>query len=77
LTRTTNSVRARRHRDLLETLLTAAGVPANVVPDADSAALAIEHRLLPCSTAGDFGWFADLRRQDPPAGNGPRRHVSR
>ncbi len=54
-----------RHRDVLGTLLTAAGVQANLVPDAHLAALAIEHGLLVCSTDGDFGRFPDLRWQNP------------
>lgn len=66
-----------RHRDVLGTLLTAAGVQAHLVPDAHLAALAIEHGLLLCSTDGDFGRFADLRWQNPLAGTGSRRQVPR
>jgi toxin-antitoxin system PIN domain toxin len=62
-----------RHRDVLGTLLTAAGVHANLVPDAHLAALAIEHGLLLCSTDGDFGRFTDLRWQNPLSGTGRRR----
>jgi len=62
-----------RHRDVLGTLLTAAGVHANLVPDAHLAALAIEHGLLLCSTDGDFGRFTDLRWQNPLSGNRRRR----
>ncbi|MGH8644870.1 MAG: type II toxin-antitoxin system VapC family toxin [Gammaproteobacteria bacterium] len=54
-----------RHHDVLGTLLTAAGVQANLVPDAHLAALAIEHGLLLCSADGDFGRFPDLRWQNP------------
>ncbi|HWO99504.1 MAG TPA: type II toxin-antitoxin system VapC family toxin [Methylococcus sp.] len=54
-----------RHRDVLEKLLAATGVQANLVPDAHLAALAIEHGLLLCSTDGDFGRFPDLRWQNP------------
>jgi hypothetical protein len=54
-----------RHRDVLGGLLTAAGVQANLVPDAHLAALAIEHGLLLCSTDGDFGRFPELRWQNP------------
>lgn len=53
------------HRNILGTLLTVAGVPANLVPDAHLAALAIEHGLLLCSTDGDFGRFPGLRWQNP------------
>jgi toxin-antitoxin system PIN domain toxin len=62
-----------RHRDVLGTLLTAAGVHANLVPDAHLAALAIEHGLLLCSTDGDFGRFTDLRWQNPLSGTRRRR----
>ena len=54
-----------RHRDVLGTLLAAAGVQANLVPDAHLAGLAIEHGLLLCSTDGDFGRFPELRWQNP------------
>jgi predicted nucleic acid-binding protein len=40
-------------------------VQGNLVPDADLAALAIEHGLLLCSTDGDFGRFPELRWQNP------------
>jgi toxin-antitoxin system PIN domain toxin len=63
-----------RHCDVLGKLLTAAGLQANLVPDAHLAALAIEHGLLLCSTDGDFGRFTDLRWQDPLAG--PRSRTS-
>ena len=54
-----------RHRDVLGPLLEAAGVQANLIPDAHLAALAIEHGLLLCSTDGDFARFADLRWHNP------------
>lgn len=54
-----------RHRDVMEKLLAATGVQANLVPDAHLSALAIEHGLLLCSTDGDFGRFPDLRWQNP------------
>jgi hypothetical protein len=62
-----------RHREVLGTLLTAAGVHANLVPDAHLAALAIEHGLLLCSTDGDFGRFTELRWQNPIAATRTRR----
>jgi hypothetical protein len=61
-----------RHRDVLETLLSAPDVQANLVPDAHLAALAIEHGLLLCSTDGDFGRFAELRWQNPLVGSAVR-----
>jgi toxin-antitoxin system PIN domain toxin len=54
-----------RHRAVLASLLAAAGMQANLVPDAHLAALAIEHGLQLCSTDGDFARFADLRWQNP------------
>jgi hypothetical protein len=54
-----------RHRDTLARLLAAAGVQANLVPDAHLAALAMEHGLVLCSTDSDFGRFPDLRWQNP------------
>ena len=41
------------------------GVRANLVHDADLAALAIEHGLILCSTDGDFARFPGLRWQNP------------
>lgn len=54
-----------RHPDVLASLLTTAGVQANLVPDAHLAALAIEHGLILCSTDADFARFPDLRWQNP------------
>jgi uncharacterized protein len=54
-----------RHHEVLGVLLAAAGVSANLVPDAHLAALAIEHGLLLCSADGDFARFADLRWLNP------------
>ena len=54
-----------RHREILETMLGAPGVQANLVPDAHPAALAIEQGLLLCSTGGDFARFPDLRWKNP------------
>jgi toxin-antitoxin system PIN domain toxin len=56
---------AERHREILSGLLAAAGVQANLVPDAHLAALAIEHGLLLCSADGDFARFPDLRWGNP------------
>jgi toxin-antitoxin system PIN domain toxin len=54
-----------RHREVLGSLLRAAGLRANLVPDAHLAALAIEHGLLLCSTDGDFARFPGLRWENP------------
>jgi uncharacterized protein len=57
-----------RHTELLGKLLALPGVRANLVHDADLAALAIEHGLILCSTDGDFGRFPGLRWENPLAG---------
>lgn len=54
-----------RHREVLGSLLSAAGLRANLVPDAHLAALAIEHGLVLCSTDGDFARFPRLRWENP------------
>jgi toxin-antitoxin system PIN domain toxin len=54
-----------RHADILGKLLSGGGIQGNLVPDADLAALAIEHGLELCSTDGDFGRFAGLRWRNP------------
>ena len=54
-----------RHADILGRLLALPGVRANLVHDADLAALAIEHGLILCSTDGDFARFPGLRWQNP------------
>ena len=54
-----------RHAEVLGGLLAAAGVQANLVPDAHLAALAIEHGLLLCSADGDFARFPELRWLNP------------
>ncbi|MBK6335216.1 MAG: type II toxin-antitoxin system VapC family toxin [Betaproteobacteria bacterium] len=54
-----------RHRAALGSLLAPGGLPANLVPDAHLAALAIEHGLMLCSTDGDFARFPGLRWQNP------------
>jgi hypothetical protein len=54
-----------RHGEILGALLGAAGVQANLVPDAHLGALAIEHGLLLCSADGDFARFPDLRWTNP------------
>lgn len=54
-----------RHRGVLDRLLRAPGMKAELVPDAHLAALALEHGLTLCSTDGDFARFSDLRWHNP------------
>jgi len=54
-----------RHAAVLGKLLTLPGVHGNLVPDADLAALAIEHGLTLCSTDGDFARFPELSWRNP------------
>jgi hypothetical protein len=54
-----------QHWEILGRLLGLAGIQANLVHDADLAALAIEHGLILCSTDGDFARFPGLRWQNP------------
>jgi uncharacterized protein len=58
-----------RHADILGPLLALPGVRANLVPDADLAALAIEHGLILCLNDGGFARFPGLRWQNPLAGS--------
>lgn len=53
-----------RHALVLGQLLLP-GVPANLVPDAHLAALAMEHGLTLCSSDGDFARFRELRWTNP------------
>lgn len=57
-----------RHAEVLGQLLEPSGLYANLIPDADLAALAIEHGLILCSSDGDFGRFTGLRWENPIAG---------
>jgi hypothetical protein len=54
-----------RHAPILGRMLEAAGGGGNLVPDADLAALAIEHGLVLCSTDRDFARFPGLRWENP------------
>ena len=54
-----------RHGEILVGLLALPGMFANLVPDADLAALAIEHGLTLCSSDGDFARFPGLRWINP------------
>jgi predicted nucleic acid-binding protein len=53
------------HSSILARMLKSAGGGANLVPDADMAALAIEHGLSLCSPDGDFARFPGLRWTNP------------
>ncbi len=54
-----------RHVEVLGELLALPGVRANLIHDADLAALAIDHGLILCSTDSDFARFPNLRWQNP------------
>jgi toxin-antitoxin system PIN domain toxin len=54
-----------RHGELLGQLLALPGIQGNLVPDADLAALAIEHGLALCSADTDFAKFPQLRWVNP------------
>jgi predicted nucleic acid-binding protein len=54
-----------RHVEILAQLFALPGIRANLVHDADLAALAIAHGLILCSTDGDFARFPGLRWQNP------------
>ena len=54
-----------RHAELLGELLSLPGTRANLVPDADLAALTIEHGLTLYSTDGDFARFPRVRWTNP------------
>ncbi|HZE41165.1 MAG TPA: TA system VapC family ribonuclease toxin [Stackebrandtia sp.] len=54
-----------RHREAVEDLLTKGNITGNLVPDADLAALAIEHGVPVCSFDSDFARFADVRWFNP------------
>lgn len=54
-----------RHADILGELIARHDVRGNLVPDAQLAALAIEHGLEVCSTDTDFARFPEIRWTDP------------
>jgi toxin-antitoxin system PIN domain toxin len=53
------------HARILGELITTYEIRGNLVPDAQLAALAIEHGLTLCSTDTDFARFTDLRWLNP------------
>ena len=58
-------VASERHIAVLDKLLALPRIYGNLVPDAQLAALAIEHGLTMCSTGGDFARSPDLTRLNP------------
>lgn len=57
-----------RHHEVLGDLLTRHQIRGNLVPDAQLAALALEHGLVVCSADSDFARFGDVRWENPVAG---------
>jgi uncharacterized protein len=55
----------QRHLEIVGELLALPGIQGSLVPDADLAALAIEHGLTLCSTDGDFARFPGLNWVNP------------
>jgi toxin-antitoxin system PIN domain toxin len=53
------------HGEILAALIPAVGNRPNLLPDANLAALAMEHGLTLCSTDADFARFPGLRWEDP------------
>jgi toxin-antitoxin system PIN domain toxin len=53
------------HAELLGELIVRHDVTGNLVPDAQLAALALEHGLSVCSTDTDFARFAEIRWENP------------
>jgi toxin-antitoxin system PIN domain toxin len=58
-------VPTEKHGEVLATLIPAVGNRPNLLPDANLAALALEHGLILCSTDADFARFPGLRWQNP------------
>lgn len=54
-----------RHADILGDLIVRHHVRGNLVPDAQLAALAIEHGLIVISADTDFGRFPEVRWENP------------
>lgn len=54
-----------RHSAILGALVRRHRVTGNLMPDAQLAALAIEHGLTVCSADGDFARFGEVRWLDP------------
>ena len=54
-----------RHREVLGRLLNDHAMPAEMIPDAHLAALALEHGLVVCSSDLGFGRFPEVRWENP------------
>lgn len=54
-----------RHGELLGSLIAAYGITGNLVPDAQLAALGLEHGLTICSADSDFAMFRETRWTNP------------
>lgn len=54
-----------RHPEVMQELLSLAGLSANHVPDAQLAGIAIEHGLVVCTTDNDFMRFPNVRVENP------------
>ena len=54
-----------RHAEILGRLIRAHGIAGNLVPDAQLAAIAVEHGLQVCSTDTDFARFPEVRWHNP------------
>jgi uncharacterized protein len=57
-----------RHAEVLGQFLLLPDIRGKLVPDADLAALAVEHGLILCSADGDFARFPGLRWENPLSG---------
>jgi len=60
--------RGPRHHEVLGDLLTRDQICGNPAPDAQLAALALEHGLVVYSADSDFACFGDVRWENPVAG---------
>jgi len=67
-----NPLPTPRHADVLGPLLGIPLMTSRLVPDADLAALAIEHGLTLCSSDGDFARFPGLKWENPLAPSAER-----
>lgn len=54
-----------RHADVFRDLMVRHGATANLVPDVELAALALQHGLTVCSTDTDFARFSEIRWENP------------
>jgi toxin-antitoxin system PIN domain toxin len=60
-----------KHAEVLAGLCQPSWMTSRLVPDADLAALAIEHGLTLCSSDGDFARFKGLSWENPLTGSDP------